>query len=165
VRNRHLLASKVTNSLYTICNSSYSTLVQPVSHVRNLSVRSVILFWTVKPHAIYKNWSVVSNTGNCMEGASRGLMLGLNAGTCQESLNFKLVGVPVRIPTDRFSVVPWATSMPWRMSSSGMLRRVALVGTDVTLMLPWWWRRQVPPKSQFLQEPYGVTSQKTPFFT
>jgi hypothetical protein len=24
--------------------------------------------------------------------------------------------------------------------------------------------RQVPPKRQFLQEPHGVTSQKTPFF-
>jgi hypothetical protein len=28
---------------------------------------------------------------------------------------------------------------------------------------PWWRRRQVPPKSRFLQEPHGVTSQKTPF--
>jgi hypothetical protein len=25
-------------------------------------------------------------------------------------------------------------------------------------------RRQVPPKRQFLQEPHGITSQKTPFF-
>jgi hypothetical protein len=25
-------------------------------------------------------------------------------------------------------------------------------------------RRQVPPKRRFLQEPHGVTSQKTPFF-
>jgi hypothetical protein len=38
------------------------------------------------------------------------------------------------------------------MPSSGMLRRVALVRTDV------------PPKRQFLQEPHGVTSQKTAFF-
>jgi hypothetical protein len=29
---------------------------------------------------------------------------------------------------------------------------------------PWWKRRQVPPKRRFLQEPRGVTSQKTPFF-
>jgi hypothetical protein len=29
---------------------------------------------------------------------------------------------------------------------------------------PWWRRRQVPPKRRFLQEPNGVTSQKTPFF-
>jgi hypothetical protein len=34
----------------------------------------------------------------------------------------------------------------------GMLRRVALVRTDV------------PPKRRFLQEPHDVTSQKTPFF-
>jgi hypothetical protein len=29
---------------------------------------------------------------------------------------------------------------------------------------PWWRRRQVPPKHRFLQEPHGVTTQKTPFF-
>jgi hypothetical protein len=31
-------------------------------------------------------------------------------------------------------------------------------------MLPWWWRRHVPPKHWFLQETQGVTSQKTAFF-
>jgi hypothetical protein len=30
---------------------------------------------------------------------------------------------------------------------------------------PWWRRRQVPPKRRFLQEPHGVATQKTPFFT
>jgi hypothetical protein len=29
---------------------------------------------------------------------------------------------------------------------------------------PWWRRRQVPPKRRFLQEPHGLTTQKTPFF-
>jgi hypothetical protein len=29
---------------------------------------------------------------------------------------------------------------------------------------PWWRRRHVPPKRRFLQEPHGVTTQKTPFF-
>jgi hypothetical protein len=29
---------------------------------------------------------------------------------------------------------------------------------------PWWWRCHIPPKRRFLQEPHGVTSQKTPFF-
>jgi hypothetical protein len=29
---------------------------------------------------------------------------------------------------------------------------------------PWWWRRYVPPKRRLLQEPHGLTSQKTPFF-
>jgi hypothetical protein len=38
------------------------------------------------------------------------------------------------------------------MVSSGLLRRVALVRTEV------------PPKRRFLQEPHGVTTQKTPFF-
>jgi hypothetical protein len=28
---------------------------------------------------------------------------------------------------------------------------------------PWWRRRQVPTKRRFLQEPHGVTTQKTPF--
>jgi hypothetical protein len=96
------------------------------------------------------------------------------------------------------------------MVSSGMLRHVALVRTDVSeelsatfirvtrigelvtmlavtsnrhtlrsmrwllvtasvvpssqFLSPWWWRRYVPPKRRFLQEPHGVTSQKTPFF-
>jgi hypothetical protein len=29
---------------------------------------------------------------------------------------------------------------------------------------PWWRRRQVPPKRRFLQEPHGITTQKTQFF-
>jgi hypothetical protein len=32
------------------------------------------------------------------------------------------------------------------------------------LFSPWWWRRHVPPKYSFLQEPYGTTFQKTAFF-
>jgi hypothetical protein len=70
----------------------------------------------------------------------------------------------------------------WRMPSSGMLRRVVLFTTDVseeritTIMVTgideqklatavfWWWRLYVPPKRRFLQEPRGVTSQKTAFF-
>jgi hypothetical protein len=32
------------------------------------------------------------------------------------------------------------------------------------LLSPWWRRRQVPPKRRFLQEPHGVTTQKTPFY-
>jgi hypothetical protein len=52
-----------------------------------------------------------------------------------------------------------------RMASSGMLRRVTLVRADVHRFLsPWWRRHQVPPKRRFLQEPHGVTTQKTPFF-
>jgi hypothetical protein len=38
------------------------------------------------------------------------------------------------------------------MASSGTLRRVAIVGTEV------------PPYRRFLKEPHGVTSQKTFFF-
>jgi hypothetical protein len=76
----------------------------------------------------------------------------------------------------------------WRMASSGMLRRVALVRTDfseklsasfaacvgcslrLTLFLVHrflspWWRRRVPPKCRFLQEPQGVASQKKQFFS
>jgi hypothetical protein len=30
--------------------------------------------------------------------------------------------------------------------------------------LPWRWRRHFPAKRRFLKEPYGETSQKTPFF-
>jgi hypothetical protein len=28
----------------------------------------------------------------------------------------------------------------------------------------WWWRWYIPPKRRILQEPHGVTSQKTAFF-
>jgi hypothetical protein len=73
-----------------------------------------------------------------------------------------------------------------RMASSGILRRVALVRTEVSeelstsfirvtrigeigttlvhLFLSFWWRRYVSPKRWFLQEPHCVTSQRTPFF-
>jgi hypothetical protein len=84
----------------------------------------------------------------------------------------------------------WRTILGWRMSFAGMLRRVAHVRTDVSqkrrasiirvtrigelgtlvvtslvhlFLSPWWWR-YVPPKSRFVQEPHGVTSQKTAFF-
>jgi hypothetical protein len=73
------------------------------------------------------------------------------------------------------------------MASSGMLRRVALVITDVSeelsafiirgtrigelalflvhrFLSPWLWRRYVPPKRRFLQEPHVVTSHNTTFF-
>jgi hypothetical protein len=44
------------------------------------------------------------------------------------------------------------TGISWRMPSSGMLRRVALIRTEVS------------DEHRFLQEPHGVTSQKTAFF-
>jgi hypothetical protein len=64
--------------------------------------------------------------------------------------------------------------------SSRLLRRVALVRTDVSeepgasfirvtkigeLGTTQHNRRHVPPKRRFLQEPHGVTTQKTPFLT
>jgi hypothetical protein len=54
------------------------------------------------------------------------------------------------------------------MLSSGILRRVALVRTDISeeritsIMLVT--ANAVPPKRRFLQELHGVTAQKTPFF-
>jgi hypothetical protein len=67
------------------------------------------------------------------------------------------------------------------MVSSGKLRRVTLVRTDVSeelnasfirvtlgrlvFLCSMCQLRQVPPKRRFLQKPHGVTSQKTPFFT
>jgi hypothetical protein len=73
------------------------------------------------------------------------------------------------------------------MPSSGMLCRVALVRINVaeehsaciirvtrisklTLLIArqflsaWWWRRYILLKRRFLEEPYGITSQKTAFF-
>jgi hypothetical protein len=47
-------------------------------------------------------------------------------------------------------------------------QRVSLRLTAKFLVLrflsPWWWKRYVPPKRRFLQDPHGVTSQKTQFF-
>jgi hypothetical protein len=34
---------------------------------------------------------------------------------------------------------------------------------ECRFLSPWWWRRNVPPKHRFLQEPQDVTSQKTAF--
>jgi hypothetical protein len=46
-----------------------------------------------------------------------------------------------------------------------MLRRVALVRADVSEVLSASViRRYVPPKRRLLEEPHGVSSQKTPFF-
>jgi hypothetical protein len=56
------------------------------------------------------------------------------------------------------------------MASSGMLRRVALVRTDVSEDLSFpiirvtRIREPGMKKRRFLQEPHGVTSEKTPFF-
>jgi hypothetical protein len=41
-------------------------------------------------------------------------------------------------------------------------RTLQLVLFLVHRFLSPWWRRQVPPKRRFLQEPHGVTTQKTP---
>jgi hypothetical protein len=81
-----------------------------------------------------------------------------------------------------------------RMASSRMLRRVSLVRIDVSeelgasiirvtrigsarrllvtanvvpsslILVTLWWIRYVPPKRRFLQDPHGVTPQKTLFF-
>jgi hypothetical protein len=40
----------------------------------------------------------------------------------------------------------------------------ACVVPSSPIFSPWWRRRQVSPKRRFLQEPHGVTTQKTPFF-
>jgi hypothetical protein len=59
------------------------------------------------------------------------------------------------------------------MASSGLLRRVAVVRTDVSEELSATIIRATRigelvtlavTKRRFLQEPHGVTSQKTPFF-
>jgi hypothetical protein len=50
--------------------------------------------------------------------------------------------------------------------------RTQQINNKIQLMLflvhrflsPWWRRRYVPPKRWFLQEPHGITSQKTTFF-
>jgi hypothetical protein len=55
--------------------------------------------------------------------------------------------------------------------SASFIRATRIGGLGTTLVVtlavflsPWWRRRYFPPKRRFLQEPHGVTSQKTPFF-
>jgi 3'-phosphoadenosine 5'-phosphosulfate sulfotransferase len=52
------------------------------------------------------------------------------------------------------------------MASTGMLRRVALVRTDVSEVRSASFIRviRIGELSRFLQEPHGVTTKKTPFF-
>jgi hypothetical protein len=50
------------------------------------------------------------------------------------------------------------------ISNRRTLRRNSQRTSVHRYLSPWWRRRQVPPKHRFLQEPHGVTSQKTPFF-
>jgi hypothetical protein len=47
------------------------------------------------------------------------------------------------------------------------VRRLLVTATFLVhrFLSHWRWRRKVHPKRRFLQEPHGVTSQKTPFFT
>jgi hypothetical protein len=76
----------------------------------------------------------------------------------------------------------------WRMPTSGMSRRVALLRIDVSekvipsiisvsilsevgtplearrFLSPWWWGRYLHPKRRFLEESHIVLSQKTAFF-
>jgi hypothetical protein len=40
-----------------------------------------------------------------------------------------------------------------------IIRRTLRINTS-----SWWWRLSFPPKHRFLQEPHGVTFQKTAFF-
>jgi hypothetical protein len=50
------------------------------------------------------------------------------------------------------------------VSSVFRLLVTAIVLLPCRFLSTWWWRRYVPKKRRFLQEPHGVTSQKTPFF-
>jgi hypothetical protein len=79
------------------------------------------------------------------------------------------------------------TSDQWRMSSSGMWRRVDIVLTDVSeehiasifrvaavtcsrwffahrILIPWRWRWYIALKRRLTQYLHGLTSQKTAFF-
>jgi hypothetical protein len=49
-------------------------------------------------------------------------------------------------------------------SSNQQPKHTANVVDNSPILSLWWWRRYVLPKRRFLQEPYGITSQKTAFF-
>jgi hypothetical protein len=64
-------------------------------------------------------------------------------------------------PMFRRNALPPASG--WKESASNCLLLVTKLPACRFLSL-WWWRRYIPPKRWFLQEPHGVTTQKTPFF-
>jgi hypothetical protein len=69
---------------------------------------------------------------------------------------------------------PYKLCFVWRKQSSGMWHRVAVSLTSLTdasradflilSLLPWRWRRYVPPKRWLTPLLHGATSQKTAFF-
>jgi hypothetical protein len=48
-------------------------------------------------------------------------------------------------------------------SNQSTLWRNKMYSIACQFLLLWWWRWYVPPKSRFLQEPHGVTSQEIAF--
>jgi hypothetical protein len=64
-----------------------------------------------------------------------------------------------------FTEVTMKNAIFWDVTPRGSLRRFLVTTFPVNRFLSlWWWRRYVPPKRRFLQEPYGVTSQKMTLF-
>jgi hypothetical protein len=64
----------------------------------------------------------------------------------------------------------WLTLHPFLFLYSWVFSAGGSVGSDLftlvpssRILLPWRWRRYVPPKSRFTQDLHGATSQKTKF--
>jgi hypothetical protein len=109
-------------------------------------------------HCTYSHWGTIEH--GILQGSILGLLLFIiYINDLQPIIN--TLAAPTAFADDtsviisnknldeRFEVF---TVVTMKMVSSGMLCHVALVRTEV------------PPKRQFLQEPHGVTSKKTPFF-
>jgi hypothetical protein len=133
-------------------------------------------FWQVISHLNHSTWQLhiyslcavnllaVSSYGNEIEWKRKGnIILSLNVKWAQ--------GTRICYTFHDFQL--------WRIPSSGILHCVALVRIarsmlrllvtvnvvpSSPILSSWRWKRYVPPKRRFFQEPQSITSQETEFF-
>jgi hypothetical protein len=151
--------------------------------------------WVSSLHEKLTDWQLHKNLTTVSDNSTKISQKSLKTSKESHNITWKLhknlTTIPenfTRISQQSLKTLQESHNNPWKwMVSSGMLRRVALVTTDVLeeisasfirmtrirelvlflvhrFLSPWWSRREVPRKHRFLQEPRGVTSQKTPFF-
>jgi hypothetical protein len=65
------------------------------------------------------------------------------------------------VRSEVFTAVTVKNSIFWDVTQQMFHRNAAYFGLVLSTQ---WWRRYIPQKHQFLQEPHGVTPQKTAFF-
>jgi hypothetical protein len=101
---------------------------------------------------------------------------GITGGTCSPMFHTFLCYVRKEThPVSSDVKCNWRTAF-WDVATYGFILSRRFGGTcrlhfqsrgyksSEEFLLPWRWRRQVPPKRRFIINPHCVTSQKSPFF-